>query len=98
LLVLAMQDQSSKSVVCLPTREGAKRLLLHFGSCDGGKPKGREQRQREAGGGGTEQVGVKVGVASSKERRLCEGGLALARLGGEGRSGRRGHADVFSRL
>jgi hypothetical protein len=37
-------------------------------------------------------------VASSKERRVCEGGLALACLGGEGRSGRRGHADVFSRL
>jgi hypothetical protein len=93
-----MQDQSSKSVVCLPTREGAKRLLLHFGSCDGGKPKGREQRQGEAGGGGTEQVGVEVGVASSEERRVCEGGLALTRLGEEGRSGRRGRADVFSRL
>jgi hypothetical protein len=60
-----MQDQSSKSVVRLSTREGAKRLLLHFGSCDGGKPKGREQRQGEAGGGGTERVGVEVGAASS---------------------------------
>ena len=68
----------------------AKRLLLHFGSCDGGKPKGREQRQGEAGGGGTEQVSVEAGVANSEERRVCEGGLALARLGGEGRSGQRG--------
>jgi hypothetical protein len=64
-----MQDQSSKSVVCLPTREGAKQLLLHFGSCDGEKPKGREQRQGEAGGGGTEQVRVEVGVASTEHRR-----------------------------
>jgi hypothetical protein len=72
-----MQDQSSKSVVCLPTREGAKRLLLHFGSRDGGKPKGREQRQGEAGGGGTEQVRVEVAVASSEQRR---GGNGLVRL------------------
>jgi hypothetical protein len=41
---------------------------------------------------------------SSKERCVCEDGLALAHLGGEGslggegRSGRRGRADVFSRL
>jgi hypothetical protein len=73
-------------------------LLLHFGSCDEGKPKGREQRQGEAGGGGTEQVSVEAGVANSEERRVCEGGLALARLGGEGRSGQRGRTDVFSRL
>jgi hypothetical protein len=72
-----MQDQSSKSVVCLPTREGAKRLLLHFGFHDGGKPKGREQRQGEAGGSGTEQVCVEVGVASSEQRR---GGNGLLRL------------------
>jgi hypothetical protein len=65
-------------------------LLLHFGFCDGGKPKGREQRQGEVGGGGIEQFSVEVGVASSKERHVCEGGLALARLGGEGRSGQRG--------
>jgi hypothetical protein len=56
------------------------------------------QRQGEAGGGGTERVGVEARVASSEERRVCEGGLALARLDREGRSGRRGRADVFSRL
>jgi hypothetical protein len=72
-----MQDQSSKSVACLPTREGAKRLLLHFGSRDGGKPKGREQRQGEAGGGGTEQVRVEVRVANSEQRH---GGNGLVRL------------------
>jgi hypothetical protein len=72
-----MQDQSSKSAVCLPTREGAKRLLLHFGSRNGGEPKGREQRQGEAGGGGTEQVRVEVGVASSEQRR---DGNGLVRL------------------
>jgi hypothetical protein len=72
-----MQDQSSKSVVCLLTRERAKRLLLHFGSRDGGEPKGREQRQGEAGGGGTEQVRVEVGMASSEQRR---GGNGLVQL------------------
>jgi hypothetical protein len=72
-----MQDQSSKSVVCLPTREGSRRLLLHFGSRDRGNPKGREQRQGEAGGDGTEQVRVEVGVASSEQRR---GGNNLVRL------------------
>jgi hypothetical protein len=77
MLVLATQDQSSKSVVCLPTREGARQLLLHFGSRDGGNPKGREQRQGEAGGGGTEQVHIEVGVANSEQRR---GGNSLVWL------------------
>jgi hypothetical protein len=93
-------DARSEQQVCclLADQRGSKAVATTLWILRRGKPKGREQRQGEAGGGGTEQVGVKVGVASSKERRLCEGGLALARLGGEGRSARRGRADVFYRL
>jgi hypothetical protein len=69
--------RSEQQVRCLLADQRAKRLLLHFGSCDGGKPKGREQRQGKAGGGGTEQVRVEVGVASSEQRR---GGNGLVRL------------------
>jgi hypothetical protein len=52
-------------------------LLLHFGSRDGGNPKGREQRQGEAGGGGTEQVRVEVGVANSEQWRVGKGLVRL---------------------
>jgi hypothetical protein len=84
--------RSEQQVCCLlaDQRGGQSGCCYTLDFATGEKPKGREQRQGEVGGGGTEQFSVEVGEASSKERRVCEGGLALARLGGEGRSGQRG--------